>query len=174
MMNQRSKSQLLTEAAKRRETLEQLKLMRDRAVTQYKRTRADADGRAVSDVEQRLRLAEIALDGTLEDLRAADAPPRVHVSDTRQSLMQQREDLQNRLACQRLDHEKQVELERSRVRYRNPEWTRRALENIFQGDPEQSFLRKTRDLRTHLDGVLAQLAELDRRDGSAAESPSAA
>ncbi len=172
-MNSPRKSQLTAEAAERRETLEQLKLMRDRAVTQYKRTRADADGRAVSDVEQRLRLAEIALDGVLDDLKEADESPRVHITDSRAGLVAQRRDLETRLGAQRKDHEQALEIVRQRCGYRNPEWVKRHVENTYQGDPEQSFLRRTRELRTHLDNVVAQLAELDRREGLA-PSPEAA
>jgi hypothetical protein len=173
MTSNNRKHQLEEESRTRRTTLEQLRTQLASATREYKSSRKDADGRSVSDFADRVRLAEMALDGVLEELDALNRPRRIEITDSRANLCRERDRVQQRLAYRRKEHDEQVEAERQRCGYRNPEWVKRHLANVFRGDPENVLRRSTAEDSTRLEAILAQIAELDRREGSS-NSPEAA
>lgn len=159
------KEQLRAEAATRRATLENQRKALKGATERFKFTRHPADGHSVAALAGQIRLAEIALDGTLEELAGLDEPPRVQVTSPRDELIRQRGEITQRLAFRRQQHEQAVAQERQRCGYRNEQHVQQHLQNVF-GSGELLRRRHDEADERQLANIAEQLAELDRRAGA--------
>jgi hypothetical protein len=159
------KQALQAEAASRRTNLENQRKALKGATERFKFTRHPADGRNVAELAGQIRLAEIALDGTLEALTKVEGPERAHVRSPREELFRQRREITQRLAFRRQQHEQAVAQERQRCGYRNEAHIQQHLRNVFGSG---SILRRKTEEQDELQlkNIAEQLAELDRSEAT--------
>lgn len=161
------KSALTAEVTTRRQSLENKKQQLSGATARFKQTSHASDGETVARLAGEVRLAEIALDGVQEALRAELEPKRVQVTSSRVALLQQRAQIVQRRDWRHQQHQLQVDQERQRCGYTNEQHVQAHLRNVLGPGDLQRRRADEQDER-ELASISAQLAELDRCDGQSA------
>lgn len=159
----KTRLQLEAEAHTRRSRLEQYKNELARASDHYKRTRNDHDGARVTDFANRARLAELALDGVLEELAALDRPRPVSITSPRDELVRMEQQITQRREYRHREHERSVERERRACGYTVEAHIQTHLANLFRSGERMRRQADEQDQR-QLDSIRAQLNVLDARD----------
>lgn len=153
------------EARERRARRDRLRTELENAVETYRRSRSDADGEIVASLTSRLRLAEIALEGAEQDLKAAQPFAPVALTDSRETCRTAIDQIQQRRAYRRRTLERQIQQAREGFRSGTPEeHIKIHLRNLQLDPPGRDYQReedRDAELIAHYE---AQLAEHDRRE----------
>jgi hypothetical protein len=165
LQEQQRINKLTRERDERRETLQQLASTLAAAEDRYRSTRDEADGRKVLDLESRVRLAELAFEGVERDLRTAAHPAEVAITGTRESLLESRDQIVQRMEFR--EHQRQQQIEHYTGGVPPERWNaniKATLRNMQLEPPSFGHKREVQRDAEQLAHIDAQLAVLDDRE----------